>query len=247
MDRSLPQPQRTCRPRSNRLDLDQDGARQPRRRHVQRLLEVRPLERIGLVEDRQHLQTASPQQPLDRHLHAGQVALQQQQRPGRLLSGGQNPPDALGGRARLLGVIRPDHPAAARQPQRLDDAGKAHITRHGRDVGSGGQQGEARLRDAGLRERPAHRRLVTRASDGSRRVVGQPEALGAQRGGHHALVIDAHDRSERGRPGTLGDLLGRHCRVRQAKRERPFAHRRRHRRPALGRHRDRDAELPRRR
>ena len=31
------------------------------------------------------------------------------------------------------------------------------------------------------------------------------------------------------------------------RRERTFAHRRRHRRPALGRHRDRDAELPRRR
>ena len=37
------------------------------------------------------------------------------------------------------------------------------------------------------------------------------------------------------------------CRVRQPQGERTFAHRRRHRRPALGRHRDRDAELPRRR
>ena len=210
MDRSLPQPQRTRRPRSDRLDLGQDAGRQPRRRHVQRLLEVRPLERVGLIEHRQHLQTAPAQQPLDRHLRAGQVALQQQRRPGRLPSGGQNAPDALGGRARLLGVIRPDHPAAARQSQRLDDAGKAHVARHRRDVGSKGQQSEARLRDAGLRERPAHRRLVARAGDGGRRVVRQPEALGAQRGGHHTLVIDAHDRGERGLPRTLGDLLGRH-------------------------------------
>ena len=50
--------------------------------------------------------------------------------------------------------------------------------------------------------------------------MGQPEALGAQRGGHHALIIDAHDRGERGLPGTLGDLLGRHCRVRQPQGER---------------------------
>ena len=247
MDRSLPQPQRPRRPHSNRLDLRQDRGRQPRRRHVQRLLEVRPLERVGLVEDRQHLQTASAQQPLDRHLRAGQVALQQQRRPGRLLSGGQDPPDALGGQACLLGVIRPDHPAAARQPQRLDDARKAHLARHRRDVGSKGQQREARLRDARLRERPAHRRLVARAGDGGRRVVGQPEALGAQRRGHHALIIDAHDRGERSLPRTLGDLLGRHCRVRQAHGQRTLAHRRRHRRPTLGRHRDRDPELPRRR
>ena len=77
MDRSLSQPQRPRRPRSNRLDLAQDRGRQPRRRHIQRLLKVRPLERIGLIKHRQHLQTAPAQQSLDRHLRAGQVALQQ--------------------------------------------------------------------------------------------------------------------------------------------------------------------------
>lgn len=142
-----------------------------------------------------------------------QVALHQQQRVSRLVRGGQNAPDALGGRARLLGVVGPDHPAAARQPQRLYDTRKAHLARHGRDVSSAGQQGEARLRDARLRERSTHRRLIARASDRGRRVIRQPETLGAQRGGHHPLVIHAHHRNERGLPGTLGDLLGRVCRV----------------------------------
>ena len=32
--------------------------------------------------------------------------------------------------------------------------------------------------------------------------------FGVRRGGHHALVIDPHDRGERGLQGTLGDLLG---------------------------------------
>jgi hypothetical protein len=87
------------------------------------------------------------------------------------------------------------------------------LARHRRDVGSGRQHSEARLRDARLRERPAHRRFVTRTSDSTRRVVRQPEALSAQRGGHHALIVDAHDRDKWGAPGALGDLFSRPCRV----------------------------------
>jgi RNA polymerase sigma factor (sigma-70 family) len=132
VDRSLPQPQRTRRPRSDRLDLGQDGRGQPRRRDVQRLLEVRPFQRLGLVEDREHLQAPAAQQPLDRHLLAGEVALQQQRRPGRLVGGGEDRPDALRGRPRLLAVVRPDDPAAARERQRFNDARKPHVAGHGR-------------------------------------------------------------------------------------------------------------------
>jgi hypothetical protein len=103
------------------------------------------------------------------------------------------------------------------------------------------------LADAGFRERPTHRRLVARAAEGGRWVMGQTQALGAKSGGHHALIVDAHDCGERGLAGPVGDLLGRTRRIRQPHGQGAFAHRRRHRCPALGGHRNRDAEIPRRR
>ena len=202
VDRSLAQPQRARRPRGNRLDLGQDGGRaaatasrtaSPRSRapRAGRACRTPPAPPDGP-------RAAAPRPPPPRRAGSSPAAAARpaaaRRRPG------------CPGRAR-----RPSAPASgssARITPRLPDSDSG-LTTQGRPTSRAtaatsapsGSKREARLRDAGLRERPAHRRLVARAGDGGRRVVGQPEALGAQRGGHHALVIDAHDRGERGLAG----------------------------------------------
>ena len=59
------------------------GGRQPRRRDVDGLLERRPVERVGLVEQRQHLKGAAGQDALERELRPGDERFHQQL-PGRL-------------------------------------------------------------------------------------------------------------------------------------------------------------------
>jgi len=93
------------------------------------------------------------------------------------------------------------------------------------------------LRHIRLGKRPAHRRLVARACDGEWWIVRQAETLGGERRGHHALIIDAHDRRERRVMGAGDDHLGGSSRVRRSQRQRTFTHRRRHRCRAIGGHR----------
>ena len=50
---------------------------QPRRRHVNRFFEVRPFERVGLIEDGQDAQHTFGQQPFNGHFRAFEIALHQ--------------------------------------------------------------------------------------------------------------------------------------------------------------------------
>ena len=52
--------------------------RQPRRRHVNRFFEIRPVQRVGLVEKREDPQAASFDQPFERDFGAGNKALDQE-------------------------------------------------------------------------------------------------------------------------------------------------------------------------
>src|SRR5215467_3633075 len=61
VDGALGEPERRARVAAHRGDTGLDGFRQTRRRHVDRLLEERAVERIGLVEDRQHVQCPAEQ------------------------------------------------------------------------------------------------------------------------------------------------------------------------------------------
>ena len=109
---------------------------------VDALLEERTVKRIGLVEDRQHLEPAVEQQPLQRDLRPRDEGLDQKQRSFILVPcirhDGAHPLD--GGRE-LPGVIGPNDPAAGRHRNRLDHAGK-------RD--SGEIRPEAQIEDAKL-------------------------------------------------------------------------------------------------
>ena len=83
--------------------------RQPRRCHVDRLLEVRADERVGLVEDREDLERCSPrQEPFDRDLDARDVLLDEQ----RAVGDGADAFGCADGRHRVVGA---DHaPAGGR-------------------------------------------------------------------------------------------------------------------------------------
>ncbi len=65
VDRALGQADRRRGGRGRPLDQGQALRRQPRRGHVDRLGEVRPVQRVRLVEDRQDLEPAVPEQALD--------------------------------------------------------------------------------------------------------------------------------------------------------------------------------------
>ena len=137
------------------------------------------------------------QQAFDGDLRAGQVALDQQRRVGWLARRSHDRAHPFGCRSGLAGIVSPDDAAAARQRQRLDDAGKPCLARRGANIAARREHHEARLRHVRLGQRLAHRRLVARARDRERRVVRKAEALRGERRGHHALIVDADDRRER--------------------------------------------------
>ena len=90
--------------------------RQARGRDVDRLLEEGAVERVGLVEERQHVQLAVGQQPLQRHLEAGDERLDQEMVSlGRARSrrSSSRPRDARERRDELGRVVGADHAAAA--------------------------------------------------------------------------------------------------------------------------------------
>jgi len=119
-----------------------------RRRQVDRLLEERTVERVGLVEKRERLQLTVMQQALQCVLATGDETLNQRGLV-RLV--------ALGAHLRLshqrlqprqrgsefLGVVRPHHAAAAREGDGFDDTGIGHGTRdQGLGIGKTESHGE---------------------------------------------------------------------------------------------------------
>ena len=93
MHRTLPQPHggRRRRHRGGQRGLDQ--GRLAGRGDIDRLFEERAVERVGLVEDRQHLEDPAHQEGLDRDFGAGDEALDQDR-----LAGPDDGPNPLRGR-----------------------------------------------------------------------------------------------------------------------------------------------------
>ena len=125
-----------------------------------------------------------------------------------MTGGSKDPSHAVDRRPRLVAIVRPDHPPASRQRQRLDHARKAHRAHRGGEVIARGEEQKAGLGDVRNLKRLAHRRLVARVGDGGGRIVGQPQALGGERRRHHPLVIDADDRRKRCVASAREDRLG---------------------------------------
>ena len=66
VDGALGEPERARRPARLGGDIRLDGVREPGRGHVERLLEEGAVERVGLVEQREHVQLTPDQEPLER-------------------------------------------------------------------------------------------------------------------------------------------------------------------------------------
>ena len=81
MDRPLAQPERGGGAGARVDDGGLSSARQPGRRDVDRLLEEGAVERVGLVEEREHLELAVGQQALQRDLAPGDEVLDQEWLP----------------------------------------------------------------------------------------------------------------------------------------------------------------------
>src|SRR5215468_11279587 len=69
------EPERASPSRRLLLDLRLDIAREPGRRHVDRLLEERAFERVGLVEERERAEPSGRQEALERYLDSGDEVL----------------------------------------------------------------------------------------------------------------------------------------------------------------------------
>ena len=241
MDGALAQPERRAGIRGRAGHGRDDLARQPRRRGEDRLLEVRALERVRLVEDRERLERAGAQETLNGHLGARHVALDQE-RPLRVLPGlGEDRANPRGGRRRRPRIIRPDHAAARRQRQRLYDAGKPDLGGDRRRVVARADRAMLGLRHSGGGERAPHRSLVARRGRGLRRVAGEPQPLGRERGHAHSLVVNGHHRVERPLLRHRRDRFRGRLRPAQVERQLGVAHRHE---PPLGRHHDLGAERP---
>jgi hypothetical protein len=236
VDGSVAQPDRVRRAGRLALDRGEQVVRQPRRRDVDRLLEVGPVERIGLVEDREHVEPAVAHQRLDRHLGAGHEALDQKAL-GRDLAGvGENGADSQRGVRRRVGVVGADHAPAHRERERLDDHGEPERGRGVTGVVAGTENPEVRLRHLGRGERGSHRGLVAGALDRLGRIAPQPETLRDMRRHARATVVDGHDGVERCALGEPFDLVGGPERLAQAEHHRAVAHRLRQRLTVLRAH-----------
>ena len=190
-----------------------------RRRDVDRLLEVRAVERVRLVEEREHLERAAAQEPLDRDLGArartprrgssrAAVLLARRAAPARVLRSLAMRRHAATNPA---GIVGPDDAAARREDERLQDAGVAATSRAAASGSLAERRGarKARHRHAGVAERLAHRVLVRGAARGLGRVVREPEPLRRERGDDRGRIARRDDAADRPRRRGLGDLLRR--------------------------------------
>ncbi len=181
--RPLSQAERRRGVRNHALDAILHVSGDPGGRHVDRLLEVRTLEWVGLVEQRKHFQLSVAQQSFEGEFGAGHILLGQQH------SATGDVERTLRRDARRRRVVGPDHSAARGESHGLDDAREADVG----DVVGVVEDLEARLRNFRGHERGAHRRLVASSGHCIRRIVREAEPLACVRGDEHALIVDGDD------------------------------------------------------
>ena len=102
------------------------GLRQARRRDVDRFFEKGAVERVGLVEEGEHVESTRHEQSLERHFRPGDEVLHQELPGGLTASGGVGLGEDLleaRHRGREVGrIVRADHPTTGGEAERLDHA-----------------------------------------------------------------------------------------------------------------------------
>ena len=200
-----------------------------------------PSSASGLSKTASGSSAAGAQETLNGHLGARHVALDQQRRLWVLPGLGEDRANPRAGRRRRPRIIRPDHAAARRQRQRLYDAGKPDLGGDRRRVLARADRAMLGLRHSGGGERAPHRSLVARRRRGLRRVAGEPQPLGRERGDAHPLVVNGHHRVERPLRRHRRDRFRGRLRPAQVERQLGVADRHE---PPVGRHHDLGPERP---
>ncbi len=196
-----------------------------RGRDVQGLLEVGAVERVGLVEERQHLELAAAQDALERHLGTGNELLDADAMSRGIADRTQlgsveqrrnaAPGDGEGG-----WVIGANHAPTGGEQQRFEHARQRHAARQHLGIGVEIIAGAARSRYPRGGERVAQQLLVARALHRNHRVAPQAEALGGARGNGGGGLVGRDHRLKRARAGSAGDLGGRLLGVAKIERQR---------------------------
>ncbi len=204
-------------PASNERPLG--GRRQARRRHVDGFLEERAVERIGFVEQAEHLEPPVDHEPFERDFGTRHEVLNQD-RPAasRLLDDSRETLERGCESPRVVGA---NHAARGREPQRLEHAGVARTRGERVRVLVEPVQLEPRHRHAVAGELAPLHVLVARGERGRRRIPPEPQSSGDHGGHDGAVVIHADDPRDRMASSELGGLLGRALRVGEVERHEP--------------------------
>ena len=202
---------------------------QPRGRHVDRLLEIGPVERIGLVEEGQRLELARRQHSLERDLDAGHEALHQDLR-GALAERADLRQRQEGGEPRPRGGefrrgVRPNHPAARGQVKGLEHARITHGLGRGRRALLDPEGREAGLGHARAREHLPHRELVPGGAHGRHGIRAQPKGLPDGRAHHGGGVVHRHHGRDGISPRVVAHLSHAGRGIGEGKGEQPLRHR----------------------
>src|ERR1700686_123473 len=124
VDRAVRQAKRASSPRGGRDDLSLPVRWKARWCDIDRLLEEGAVQRIGFVEDGQHLELAPAKQRLDRHLLPRDEALHQDGSADSIWPArGDDRRHAREDRGKAGGILDLHHTLAARKVEGLDDAG----------------------------------------------------------------------------------------------------------------------------
>ena len=221
--------------------------RKARRGHVDRLLEERPLERIGLVEEGQGSQLAAREEPLEGDLGAVHVVLDEDfiGRGPALEDIGrrQDRLDAAPCGSEPLGVVGADHSPAPGEKRRLEDAGVRDSGRRAIRSAAERENMVGRRRRAAPREELPHPFLVPRRRDRFQGVVRQPQRFRDRGRRDDRVLVDADGRRDRGGLRELGDAPRAARRVAEVQREQTLRIERFHGARLLRGDRHRDAEL----
>jgi len=213
VDRTGREAERSRRPLRTRLKRVVGVRPQTGRRDVDGLLEVRPVEGVGLVEERQHPQLPVDEKPLERVLTARHEFFHEYQ--ARRFAAGQDvgrrkdAPQSLEGRHELRRRVGADHPSTGGQAKRFDHTGIGHSLGKGAWVLIHPMQRESWHRHLGSSEARPLLELVPSRLRGGYRVSVQADGLGNRRGDHRGVVIDAHHARDRVHPHELTGLFGR--------------------------------------
>ena len=172
MDRTVGEAQRTSRSRRGLANPRLLLGRKARGRHIDRLLEERAIQWVGLVEDGQHLELATSEQPLDRDLLARDEVFDQHGLTRTIGPAGGNDRRHSGeDRRKVHGAVGLHHALGSGKVERLDDARVGHRCCDRLRVGVDCRGGEVRSQQTLIREALTHPCLVAGSFHGIDRVV----------------------------------------------------------------------------